>query len=95
MTEATLHGLSQDLRLLARADVKLARDGRLLSGSVNPSLEKLRLSIQQGLEDLQDGKPVHQYQQLVTTGRSVVDTHRELLRSLRRQMETEMRLSVW
>ena len=63
MTEGKLYRLSQQLRLLARAGVTLAADGRKLHGEINQEIEAHRLQIEEFIDQLLDGQPLAPGQQ--------------------------------
>jgi hypothetical protein len=58
MTESQLWHAIEDVRLLARQHVRTTRDGRVLSGRVNPVLEAIREAALGALERIQDGLPL-------------------------------------
>jgi len=88
MSETAIYDISQQLRLLARANVRTATDGRLLSGQVNYSLELLRSGVLDALEHLQDGKGVSAVDQIcLSQATAIIGANRPLIRDLRRQLD--------
>jgi hypothetical protein len=88
MSETAIYDISQQLRLLARANVRTATDGRLLSGQVNYSLELLRSGVLDALEHLQDGKGVNAVDQVcLSQATAIIGANRPLIRDLRRQLD--------
>jgi hypothetical protein len=88
MSETAIYDMSQQLRLLARANVRTTVDGRVLSGQINHSLEHLRSGVNEALDHLQDHgslSPVDQACLAIAT--RVIDSNRPLIRDLRRQLE--------
>lgn len=88
MSEALLYDYSQQLRLLARANVRTTPDGRLLSGVVSYSLELLRSSVGEALDHLQDHgtlRPVDRA--AIAVAGQTIDANRLRIRCLRREVE--------
>lgn len=88
MSEALLYDISQQLRLLARANVRTTADGRLLGGQIDYALEQLRSGVVDALEHLQDHgrlSPVDQACLAIAT--RTIGANRPLIRSLRRELE--------
>jgi hypothetical protein len=90
MSEHSLYGLSQRLRLLARAGVHLGRDGRVLGGSVDQQVEAIRQSVLEALWAIQDGITLSAAQvAAVATGRELERLNAELLRHLKQRDDLE------
>jgi hypothetical protein len=88
MSEALLYDISQQLRLLARANVRTTADGRLLSGQVSYSLEHLRSGVNQALDHLQDDGSLNPVDRAcVAIATKTIGANRPLIRTLRRQLE--------
>jgi hypothetical protein len=88
MSETAIYDLSQQLRLLARANVRTASDGRVLSGQINYSLELVRSGVLEALEHLQDGRGVSPVDQAcLSRATAIIGANRPLIRDLRRQLE--------
>jgi len=88
VSEAFLYDISQQLRLLARANVRTTADGHILGGQVDYALEQLRSGVLDALEHLQDNgrlSPVDQACLVVAT--RTIGANRPLIRDLRRQLE--------
>lgn len=90
MTESQLWHAISDVRLLARQHVRTARDGRVLSGQVNPVLEAVREAALTALERIQDGVPLTPADELQASYLLAAQGHhREQIRTLRRELERE------
>ena len=90
MTESQLWHAISDVRLLARKDVRTARDGRVLSGRVNPVLESVRQAALSALERIQDGLPLSPAEELQASYvLAAQDHYRPQIRTLRRELERE------
>jgi len=90
MTESQLWSAISDVRLLARKDVRVTRDGRVLSGQVNPVLESIRRAALGALERIQDGlllPPAEELQASYVL--AAQDHYRPQIRALRRELELE------
>jgi hypothetical protein len=88
MSETAIYDMSQQLRLLARANVRTTVDGRLLSGQVNYSLELLRSGVLEALEHLQDGRGISPVDQAcLSQATAIIGANRPLIRDLRRQLD--------
>lgn len=88
MSEALLYDISQQLRLLARANVRTGIDGRILGGRIDYSLELLRGGVLDALDRLQDAgrlSPVDEACLAVAQKR--IGANRPLIRDLRRELE--------
>lgn len=89
MSEALLYDISQQLRLLARANVRTTPDGRILSGRIDYALELLRGGVNDALDHLQDdGRLSPVDQACVAMATRTIGANRLLIRDLRRQLET-------
>jgi hypothetical protein len=90
MTESQLWHAIQDVRLLARQHVRTTRDGRVLSGRVNPVLEAIREAALGALERIQDGLPLSPAEELQASYLLAAQDHyRDRVRVLRRQLEQD------
>lgn len=88
MSEALLFDINAQLRLLARAGVRTASDGRLLGGAIDTQLEAMRLQLLSLLEQQQDGAPLTPEQQAhVLLCQATCRDNTLLIRQLRRQLE--------
>jgi hypothetical protein len=87
MSETAIYDMSQQLRLLARANVRTTADGRLLSGQINYSLELLRSGVLEALEHYQDGKVSPVDQVCLERATTLIGANRPLIRTLRRQLD--------
>lgn len=88
MSEALLYSLSQQLRLLARANVRATADGRILSGAIDRQVEHQRLHLLNVLEHFQDtGSLTPEDELYVAACSQVVDANRLVIRALRRELE--------
>ncbi len=63
MSEDRLSRLLHRLGLLARRDIRLASDGRILSGAIDPELELLYHQVDEIHDQVLDGHPLNPYQQ--------------------------------
>ena len=83
MSESNIYHLCQQLRLLARAGVKLAADGRKFAGEINRKVESVRLQLEAILDRLLDGEqPTAEAQRHVAFCREVVSLNRSVIRQL-------------
>ena len=90
MSENSLYGLSQRLRLLARAGVHLGRDGRVLGGSIDRQVEAIRQGVLDALWAIQDGlAPSAAQVAAVAAGRELERLNAELLQHLRHRDDLE------
>jgi hypothetical protein len=88
MSEALLYDYSQQLRLLARANVRTTADGRLLSGTISYALELLRGGLGDAIDHLQDHgrlRPVDEA--VIETVTRTIEANRLKIRFLRREVE--------
>jgi hypothetical protein len=90
MSEALLFDINAQLRLLARAEVRCASDGRRLGGVIDAQLEAMRLRLLDILEQVQDGLPLSPEEEAhIHVAQSVCRDNTLVIRSLRRQLERE------
>jgi hypothetical protein len=95
MSEALLYNLSQQLRLLARRDCKVARHGGLLGGSIDHSIEAAREELLLALEILQDHQALDvQHLDSIAYCTELAWRHRHQIQALRREAELEQRLEA-
>lgn len=85
VSEALLYDLSQQLRLLARRNVVVGSNGRLLKGDLDSSVETLRLRLNSVLWALQDGLNPPDAEATLAQARALVEIHRSTIRDLRRE----------
>ena len=95
MSEALLYDLSQRLRLLARASIVCGRDGRVISGGIDPQVEALRLQVLDALEAIQDSRNLSgTASEAVARATDLAWQQRQVITSLRRQAEREAAAEV-
>ncbi len=87
MSERELHCLSQQLRLLARANVKVSADGRRVFGALDQRIEDCRQTVLEALYSLQDHKPLKPcHRTALAYGQEITARNRELITLLRREV---------
>jgi hypothetical protein len=90
MSEALLFDINAQLRLLARAEVRCANDGRRLGGVIDARLEAMRLRLLDILEQAQGGLPLSPEEEAhVRVAQATCRDNNLLIRQLRRQLERE------
>lgn len=83
MTDGYLYRLSQRLRLLARATVRTAQDGRILGGEINAAIEAQRLALNEAIDRIVDGLPLlPEQQEAVTACEALAAERRADIRAL-------------
>lgn len=83
ITESFLYRLSQRLRLLARADIRLAPDGHRLAGEIHQEYEAARLQLNEMIDQLQDGHLLNDLQQRhIAACKELVESYRPAIRQL-------------
>lgn len=86
MSEDRLSRLMHRLGLLARKDVQLSSDGRVLSGAIDPELELLYRQVDEIHDQVLDGHPLNHYQrQFLAYCQELIDGAREQVRQLELQ----------
>lgn len=86
MSEDRLSRLLHRLGLLARRDIELGHDGRVLRGAIDPELELLYRQVDQIHDQVLDGHPLNRYQeQFLCYCSELVAAAREQVRQLELQ----------
>jgi len=83
MSEGKLSRLLRQLGLLARRDVVVAQDGRILSGAIDPEVELLYCQVDQIHDQVLDGHPLNPLQvNFLQYCMDVIQQQRPIIRQL-------------
>lgn len=86
MSEDRLSRLLHRLGLLARRDIQLSSDGRILSGAIDPELELLYRQVDAIHDQVLDGHPLNRYQeQFLSYCAALIEQARDQVRQLELQ----------
>lgn len=86
MTEGRLNRILRQLHLLARRDVEIGQDGRILRGRIDPVLEDLREEISKVHDRLLDGLALDALElDLIGYVDHLIGKQRDLVTQLERQ----------
>lgn len=83
MSEDRLSRLLHRLGLLARRDVQLSSDGRILAGAIDPEVELLYVQVDQIHDQVLDGHPLNAPQtKFLAYCQELIDSCRDQVRQL-------------